>query len=233
MDSKEETLEVQPGETVGAGEVSETQESEGAESSQAAEENLLPELSDEELPAAVTALLLASGEPLPPSRIADVCGVSVEDVNLAIESVGEWLDRSGAGFEIVNVAGMFQFRTKAVLAPFIRQLKASKPRRLSAAALETLAIIAYRQPIVKSDIEKIRGVDCTPTMKTLMDRRMVKILGHQQTVGQPALYGTSDEFLKVFGLSSLKELPNLKDIREFENEPGESVAESTAEAIAG
>lgn len=224
MDNQEPVNPVVSEETVGAGEI----HAQEAEAVTPVEAEQLPELSDEELPAVVTALLLASGEPLTPAKMAEVCGVNIDDVNLAIQSVQEWLERSCAGFEIVNVAGMYQFRTKAVLAPFIRQLKASKPRRLSPAALETLAIVAYRQPIVKSDIEKIRGVDCTPTMKTLIDRKMVKIMGHQQTVGQPALYGTSDEFLKVFGLSSLKELPNLKDIKEFENEPGETVEEPAA-----
>jgi segregation and condensation protein B len=225
MDNQETVNPVVSEETVGAGEIH-AQEAEAAP----IEAEQLPELSDEELPAVVTALLLASGEPLTPAKIAEVCGVNIDDVALAIQSVQEWLERSCAGFEVVNVAGMYQFRTKAVLAPFIRQLKASKPRRLSPAALETLAIVAYRQPIVKSDIEKIRGVDCTPTMKTLLDRKMVKIMGHQQTVGQPALYGTSEEFLKVFGLSSLKELPNLKDIKEFENEPGETSEEPEAAA---
>jgi segregation and condensation protein B len=93
---------------------------------------------------------------------------------------------------------------------------------LSAAALETLAIVAYRQPIVRSDVEKIRGVDCTPTIKTLLERGLIKILGHQASVGQPALYGTTEEFLKLFGLNSLSELPTLRDLQELERDPGES-----------
>jgi segregation and condensation protein B len=88
--------------------------------------------------------------------------------------------------------------------------------------LETLAIVAYRQPLTRTDIEKIRGVDCTPTLKTLMDRGLVKIVGYSTAVGQPAMYATTDEFLTVFGLDSLPELPALRDINLFEEDPGES-----------
>ncbi len=82
--------------------------------------------------------------------------------------------------------------------------------------METLAIVAYRQPIVRSDVEKIRGVDATPTLKTLIDRGFIKIVGHQETIGQPALYGTTQQFLEVFGLSSLAELPTLRDLQQLE-----------------
>ena len=127
-----------------------------------------------------------------------------------------------SGFELVKIGDGFHFRTKPLFGGFIRELKATKPKKLSPAALETLAIIAYRQPIVRSDIEKIRGVDVSPTIKTLLERNLIKISGHQATVGQPALYATDEEFLKIFGLSSLQELPSLRDLKELEKEPGES-----------
>ena len=101
---------------------------------------------------------------------------------------------------------------------------------MSGPALETLAVIAYRQPIVRSDMEKIRGVDVTPTLKTLLDRRLIRIVGHQETVGQPALYGTTDDFLKVFGLSSLSQLPTLRDLKELDSDPGEIPEEPEAQA---
>jgi segregation and condensation protein B len=136
---------------------------------------------------------------------------------------------SSSGFELVHVAEKYQFRSKAAMAPYLRLLRAEKPRRLSAAALETLSIVAYRQPIVKSDMEKIRGVDVTPTLKTLLERKLIKIIGHQASVGQPALYGTTDEFLKLFGLSSLSALPTLRDLNELESDPGESGAEESVD----
>ena len=107
----------------------------------------------------------------------------------------------------------------------MRALKASAPKRLSNPALETVSIIAYRQPIVKSDIERIRGVDATPTLKTLIERDLVKIVGHQPSVGQPALYGTTDGFLKLFGLKSLSDLPTLRDLEELQRDPGETESE--------
>jgi segregation and condensation protein B len=98
---------------------------------------------------------------------------------------------------------------------------AVKPRKLSQAALETLSVVAYQQPIVKSEIDKIRGVDVAPTLKTLLERKIIKIIGYQASVGQPSLYGTTDDFLRIFGLSSLAELPALRDLRALAAEPGE------------
>jgi segregation and condensation protein B len=153
-------------------------------------------------------------------------------LSAAIGGIESRLKAETSGFALVQVAGKYQLRTKPQFADFIRELRASRPRRLSQAALETLSIVAYRQPIVKSDIEKIRGVDVAPTLKTLLDRNIVKIVGRQPTVGQPALYGTTEEFLKLFGLNSLSELPTLRDIKELEREPGEgddANEETTAE----
>jgi segregation and condensation protein B len=107
-------------------------------------------------------------------------------------------------------------------AEYVRNLIAVKPRKLSQAALETLAVIAYQQPVVKSEVDKIRGVDVAPTIKTLLERKLVKILGYQATVGQPALYGTTEDFLSIFGLTSLAELPSLRDLKALAKEPGEA-----------
>jgi segregation and condensation protein B len=126
------------------------------------------------------------------------------------------------GIEVVVVAERLQLRTKAAYAEFVRALMVVKPRRLSQAALETLSVIAYRQPVVKSEIDKIRGVDVAPTIKTLIDRKLIKILGYQASVGQPALYGTTEEFLQVFGLAGLSDLPALRDIKSLAKEPGEA-----------
>jgi len=179
------------------------------------------ELDQSQRQGVVEALLLASGDPLEFRRIGDVTGIEDSELKDILESITMKFELEDSGFELVEIAGKFQFRTRAVYAPFIQKLKAGRPRRLSPAALETLAIIAYRQPIVKSDIEKIRGVDATPTIKTLLDRSIVRIVGHKATAGQPALYGTTEKFLSIFGLRSLSELPTLRDLKELESDPGE------------
>lgn len=183
-------------------------------------------LSEEESVPAIEALLLAHGEPLSVARIREVTRLSETQVRDALETIQMSYESEQNGFELVQVGAQYQFRTKPKFGPYIQALKAGRPRRLTQAALETLAIIAYRQPVVKSDIEKIRGVDATPTLKTLLERRLVRIVGHKAAVGQPALYGTGDEFLRLFGLASLGELPTLRDIKEFEADPGETVNEA-------
>lgn len=170
----------------------------------------------EEREALIQSLLFANGEPLTAERLCEVTFFEQSVVEEALANLKLSLESINTGVELVVVGGSYQLRTKSAFAPFIRGLKASSPRRLSQQALETLAIIAYRQPIVKSDVERIRGVDATPTIKTLLERRLVKIAGHQATPGQPALYGTTDEFLKLFGLSSLGELPTLRDLKEMD-----------------
>lgn len=175
----------------------------------------------EDLPAAIEALLLANGEPLAPVRICEVFSLSEDEVNAALGLLTEKLQVAGSGIELKCVGGQYQLRTKTQFATFIRALHQSRPKKLSGAALETLAIVAYRQPIVKSDIETIRGVDATPTIKTLLDRKLIRIVGHQATVGQPALYGTTDDFLKIFGLKALGDLPSLRDLKEIDSDPGE------------
>jgi segregation and condensation protein B len=108
---------------------------------------------------------------------------------------------------------------------------AVKPRKLSQAALETLAVIAYQQPVVKSEVDKIRGVDVAPTIKTLLERKLVKIIGYQASVGQPALYGTTEDFLQIFGLSSLSALPAMRDLKSLVKEPGEAQQGDEEESV--
>lgn len=175
--------------------------------------------------ALVEALLFAHGEPLELSRIVQVTGLSTEDVRDILESIRMQGELEESGVELFECSGKFQLRTKQEFGQFLSKLREGRPKKLSAAALETLAIIAYRQPIVKSDIEKIRGVDATPTLKTLLDRRVIRIVGHKSTIGQPALYGTTELFLSIFGLQSLAELPTLRDLKELDGDPGESEEE--------
>jgi segregation and condensation protein B len=171
------------------------------------------------------ALLLANGEPLSLGRIQDITTLAKDRIKAAADRLHERYSREDCGIELVVVAEKLQLRTKAVFADQVRGLMAVKPRKLSQAALETLAVIAYQQPIVKSEVDKIRGVDVAPTIKTLLERKLIKILGYQATVGQPALYGTTEEFLQVFGLSSLSALPAMRDLKAIAKEPGEAQQE--------
>jgi len=171
--------------------------------------------------ALLEALLVASSEPLAARKLAEVIELETSQVKEGLEFLQTRTAEEDRGYFVVEVAGKWQIRTKPLFSAAVRRLKAAKPKRLSPAALETLAVVAYRQPIVRSDIEQIRGVDSAPTLKTLLDRGLIKIAGHQSTVGQPALYGTTEEFLKVFGLNKLPDLPSLRELKELAREPGE------------
>lgn len=189
------------------------------------QETTLPSLTDEQKIGLLEAILLASGDPLPIARAQEILGCQKSEVLALAGSLREAYSAESRGLELVSVSDKLQLRTKPVFAAHVRQLIAVKPRKLSQAALETLAVIAYQQPVVKSEIDKIRGVDVSPTIKTLLERKLVKILGYQASVGQPALYGTTEDFLSVFGLSSLAELPSLRDLKALVKEPGEATEE--------
>jgi segregation and condensation protein B len=115
------------------------------------------------------------------------------------------------GFYLAEVAGGYQFRTVAELAPWLRKLKKDRAPRFSVAALETLAIIAYRQPATRAEIEYLRGVDSGGVMRTLLEKNLLRILGKKDAPGRPLIYGTSRQFLELFGLRDLTDLPTLKE----------------------
>lgn len=196
---------------------------------QAAESSTILTRSPEEEVALLEALLLAYGDPMPLGKVQEVFQSSKKEVLGIVDRLQESCLSDARGIEVVVVGEKLQLRTKAAFAEEIRQVMAVKPRRLSQAALETLSVVAYRQPIVKSEIDKIRGVDVSPTLKTLSERQLVKIIGYQASVGQPALYGTTDDFLKVFGLPSLSSLPAIQDLKALISEPGEAQVESDGE----
>jgi segregation and condensation protein B len=159
----------------------------------------------------VEALVLAAGEPLAAARIAQaVPGLSAARAReLALELRAEY-DRDERGFELVEVAGGFQLRTRPELGEFVQRLEDERPARLSRAALETLSVVAYRQPVTRAEIEQVRGVDCGPVLRSLLERHLLRIAGHRDVPGRPMLYGTTRRFLEVFGLSSLEDLPTLR-----------------------
>jgi segregation and condensation protein B len=208
--------------------VGETETEEGLVQVEDAQVEQQLELSVEQIPSVIEAMLFVYAEPLSVSRIIELINIDETKLQAAFEVLRNKYSEETSGLQLVEI-GMankeigYQLRSKAQHADILRKLKAGRPRRLSKAALETLSIVAYRQPIVKSDIEKIRGVDSSPTIKTLIDKKLIKIIGHQASVGQPALYATTDEFLSLFSLKSISDLPTLRELKELENEPGEAM----------
>ena len=163
--------------------------------------------------AILEALIFVSESPLTLDRMKEVLGgVNKRDLQRLLAEMVEDYRRSERGITLVEVAEGFQFRTRPELGEWIRKLKKVKTTALSQPSLETLAIIAYRQPVVRADIEKIRGVDSGGVLRTLLERKLIKIIGKKDVPGKPIVYGTSKKFLEVFGLKDLSELPTLKDL---------------------
>jgi segregation and condensation protein B len=160
----------------------------------------------------VEALLIATDRPLSEARLAELLGLTGKDASTAIgravQQLNESYDGSDRAFRIERLAGGFQILTVERFGPLLARLHRDRQRsRLSPAALETLAIIAYRQPILRAEIEAIRGVACGEVLRGLLERRLVKITGRAEELGRPMLYGTTREFLHVFGLATLDDLP--------------------------
>lgn len=181
----------------------------------------------EGLMALIEALALASPTPITKEVVLEVLThheIPAED-SLVQDAIDALLRReSGAGVELVSVAGGLAYRTNARFAPFVRTLLKEKPQKLSASQLEVLSIISYRQPITRAEIEEIRGVDCSGSMRKLLNVKLIKILGKSHQMGRPLLYGTTKEFLEFFGLNSLHDLPTLREYEEL-NKPGEGKEE--------
>jgi segregation and condensation protein B len=169
----------------------------------------------DELMAIVEALLFASPEPVPVARFLQVLdGIERREVLRALQALRGRLDAEARGIHLVEVGGGWQLRTRQEHAPWVRRLLGGRPPRLSRAMLETLAIVAYRQPCTRPEIEAIRGVDVGAVMATLVERRLVRLLGRKEAPGRPILYGTTSEFLEVFGLPDLAALPPLAELGE-------------------
>ena len=175
----------------------------------------------QQIKASVEALLYVSDTPLSLRKIKEAfgedSGVEQEEIQNALTSLQEDFNSDGRGVRIAELAGGFQIITRPEFAPYIKRLQKIKPPRLSAPALETLAIIAYRQPLIRAEIEAIRGVNADGVLKTLLERRLIRIAGRQDVPGKPIMYATTADFLQYFGLKDLSSLPSL---RELERELG-------------
>lgn len=185
------------------------------------DESDLPEpvgsLSREETSGAVYAMLFASDRPLSATRLAEALG-DIDPMIVAglLEELRENIVKESLPYTLREIAGGYQLTTNPEYAPFIRRLFQLKRRnKLSKVVLETLAIIAYRQPVTRSDVESIRGVSVSHAFGQLQDRRLIKAVGVAPVPGRPRLYRTTDEFLLHFGLNSLDEMPSIEELREM------------------
>ncbi len=162
--------------------------------------------------AIIEALLLAAEAPLSVSRIESVLDdASPETIQDALRSLQLEYDGEGRGIHLVRIAGGFQLRTNPAFGDQVRAFFESEPVRLSQAAMETLAIVGYRQPLTRAEVEEVRGVDCSGVLKRLRDFELIDIVGRLDDIGKPHVYGTTDRFLEFFGLEDLSELPTLDE----------------------
>lgn len=178
----------------------------------------------------IEALIFSTEHPITPEEIhfclregvnADI---SLDDVYRIIEAIKEKYQSEEYFFELAEIANGFQFLTKGRYHDIIAiHIKQKSKKRLSRAALETLSIIAYKQPVTKIDIEQIRGVNCDYAVQKLLEKELITITGRSATPGRPLLYGTSAKFMDYFGLQSLSDLPKIKEFKEEDNEIGEKV----------
>jgi len=172
-------------------------------------------LSLPEVQANVEALLYASGEPLSVKDLKKALPEAGDRIRLVLDQLKELYSQEGRGLQLVEVAGGFQITTRPEFHEVVSRLLSSpKPARLSLQALETLAVIAYRQPITGPELLDLRGVRSASVVRTLLEKKLVRIVGRKPVVGRPLLYGTTKEFMLRFGLKDLRDLPQLKDMSE-------------------
>jgi segregation and condensation protein B len=171
----------------------------------------------------IEALIFASPEPVSAQRLAEVVGdLKSEEVVALVAELNALYDHEGHSFRIVKAAGGYRFATLPEFGRWVKQLLAGTSRvRLTRASLETLSLIAYRQPVSRADIESVRRVDADGVLKLLLDRRLIKIAGRGKGAGRPLLYGTTQEFLKHFGLDSLADLPQISELATGKADIGE------------
>ncbi len=178
----------------------------------------------------VEALVFAADQPLRANEIAKLAEAPTRQIKEVLDELKT--DYAGRGIQLEEIAGGFAFRTNMAFAPFVRDLVGQKPVKLTRAQLETLAIVAYRQPVTRPEVDDVRGVDCGAVLRTLLERDLVRIMGKKEEAGRPILYGTSAGFLELFGLKSLKDLPTLREFTEL-NDESKAVVDSLETQIGG
>ena len=164
----------------------------------------------------IESLLFVAEEPLTVDKIKRITAhAETKEIKDALAALSAEYDLRPGGFYLDEVAGGFQIRTRPEYNEWIRKLIQPRPLRLSKAALETLVIIAYKQPIIRSDIEHLRGVDCGGVLRVLLERKLIRVLGRREIAGRPLIYATTKHFLEVFDLKNLKDLPTPKEIEDL------------------
>lgn len=174
----------------------------------------------EDLKNIIDSLLFVAEETLSLERLKKILPqAEAEAIREAVAALQAEYDTRPGGFYLAEVAGGYQFRSRPEYTPWIRRMVDPKPLRLSKAAMETLAVIAYKQPIIRADIEHIRGVDCGGVLRVLLERKLVRVLGRKEIAGRPLIYATTKTFLETFDLKNLQDLPSPKEIEEFGKPP--------------
>jgi segregation and condensation protein B len=164
----------------------------------------------------IESLLFVADEPLPVDRIKKILiQAETGEIREAMAELTAEYETRGGGFYLDEVAGGYQIRTRPQYTDWIKKLIQPKPLRLSKPALETLVIIAYKQPIIRSDIEHLRGVDCGGVIRVLLERKLIRVLGRKEIAGRPLIYATTKRFLEIFDLKNLRDLPTPKEIEEL------------------
>lgn len=179
------------------------------------------ELTSEQVKPIIESLLFISGDPLTLKQIKDIIDSNLEDKVLKqwLRELQDDLDNSGRGIQLIEIAHGYRLTSKPQFAPYIQKLVIAKQNlKLTKAAIETLAVIAYKQPLLRAEIEAIRGVDSGAVLQTLMERRLIKVVGRKEVLGRPLLYGTTTEFLDQFGLKNLNDLPTIDELMDDESE---------------
>jgi len=181
------------------------------------EECLLFSLDRDQTKQAMHALLFVSDKPISANRIAEILGdIDSEIVKSLLEELKTEINNNNLPYILKEIAGGYQLLVRPLFAPFVRKLlQTKKTRRMSPALLETLAIIAYKQPITRIEVEAIRGVSVAHAFEQLQERNLIRVCGVSELPGRPKLYRTTDEFLSMFGLNSLQDLPNVEELKEF------------------
>ncbi len=165
----------------------------------------------------VESLLIAVGNPISLGKIRNILNeITLKDLKVAIELLNAFYDETRRAFHILEVAGGYQIYTRPQFADIVGKLFTEKESKLSQSALETAAIVAYKQPVTKAEVEKIRGVSVDSPVKTLLDRNLIRVIGRGDGPGRPVIYGTTQDFLKYFQINALEDLPPMEEITEFE-----------------
>jgi segregation and condensation protein B len=193
------------------------------------DETVASEVTRTHLKGLLEALVFASDKPIKAGELAKTATAPGKQVKELLEELrSEYATR---GMQLDEVAGGWIFRTNASYAPFVRDLTKQRPVKLTRAQIETLAILAYRQPITRPELDDVRGVDCGPVLKLLLERDLVRILGKKDEPGRPILYGTTTQFLEFFGLKSLRDLPTLREFTELNEDSRRTVEKELGESL--